>query len=218
MCSRVKKKQLGEIVQLRKELEQAKKEISNLSHKVNTLLRERDRFQNPGISYSITDETTVDWRGKLEMEKKVRLAHIQNPADSQSQYQRPKSLNPQSGETINGNKMTTISNHFQMTCVVPDFPWTPPHAVRDVSQMIWPYENRTEVVGALPSQPMPSIRPSPMFYNFQTSAPLTTGFIAQDQTHFENVVPSPPNPYVHPTQAPVILGRSGVPDCSSKLC
>jgi len=175
MCPKVKKKQSAEIVKLRKEFEQAKEEISNLSHKVNTLLRERYRFKNPGISNSITDETTVDWRGKLEMEKKIRLALNQNPADSHSQYQSPKSVNPQSGEAINGNKMTKISNHFQMTCVIPDFRCTPPHAVRDVSQMIWPYKNQTEVVGTLPTQPVPSIRPSPIFYNFQTSAPHCSG-------------------------------------------
>jgi len=206
MCSRVKEKQSAEIVKLRKEFEQAKEEISNLSRKVNTLLRERYRFKNPGISNSITDEKTVDWRDKLEMEKKIRLAHIQNLADSQSQYQSPKSVNPQSGQTINGrNKMKPIVNGFQMTCVIPDFSRTPPHAVRDVSQMICPYENRTEVVGTLSSKPVPSIRPAPMLYNFHC-APPTTGFIFQDQTYFENVVPSQPNPYVDPTQAPVILG------------
>jgi len=197
MCSREKKKQTAEIVKLRKELEEAKKKISNLSHKVNTLLRERDRFENLGISNSITDETTVDWKSKLEMEKEVRLAHIQNQADSQSQYQTPQSVNPQSGQTTNGNKMTTISNGFQGTCLIPDFP---PYAVRDVSQMIWPYENRTEVVRTLPSQPVPSIRPVPMFYNYQTSAPPSTGFIAQDQAYCANKVP-----YLDPPQVPVIL-------------
>jgi len=207
----VKKKQSPEIVKLRKELEQAKKKISNLSHKVNTLLRERDRFQSPAISNSITDETTVDWRGKLEMEKKVRLARVQSQTDSQ--YPTPQSVNPHSGQSINGsgqsingNKMT-ISNGFPVTCVVPDFPPTPTYAVRDVSQIIWPYENRTDVVGTLPSPPVPPIRPVQMFYNYQTSAPPPTSFIPQDQAYFENVVPSPPNPYVDPTQAPVILAK-----------
>jgi len=214
MYSRVKKKQSAEIVQLRKELEQAKKEISNLSHKVNTLVRRRDRFQNLGISNSITDETTVDWRGKLEMEKKARVAHIQNQADLHSQYQTPQSVNPQSGQTINGNKMTTISNGFQATSIIPDYPPTPPSG--DVSQMIWPYENQTEVVGTPPSQPVLSIRRVPMFYNYQTSAPFKTGFIPQDQACFKNVMLSPPIPYVNPTQA-LVIASCEVPDCSSKL-
>jgi len=202
MCSRVKKKQSPEIVKLRKELEQAKKKISNLSHKVNTLLRERDRFQSPGISNSITDQTTVDWRGKLEMEKKVRLARVQSQTDPP--YQVPHNVNSPSAQSIKGNKMRAISsNGLQVTCVIPDFP--PTYAVRDVSQIIWPYENRADVVGALPSLAVPSIRPVQMFYNYQPSAP--TGFIPQDRPYFENAVQSPRNPYLDPSQAPLILAK-----------
>jgi len=102
MCSKVKQTQSHEKFKLEKKIEQAYKKICNISKKVNTLLRDRERFLSPGFSTSISNETTVDWRVKLEMDEKVGLTLVQSQTDSK--YQIAYSLNSPSGQSMNGYK------------------------------------------------------------------------------------------------------------------
>jgi len=172
MCSRVRQTQSPEMLNSGKnqESEQTQKN-SNMIKNVKTLLRDGELFWSPGLSKSISDETTVDWRVKLEMEEEVRLMRVQSQTDSE--FQTPDSANSPSGQSMDGNKKKNINNAALMTCVIPDFP--PINGVGNVSQHIWPYQNQQ--VGSLHSMIVPSSRPVQMFYNYQPSIP--TGNIHQ---------------------------------------
>jgi len=187
MGPRVQKKRHLEITKLRKELEQAKKKISNLSHQINILLREKDRSWNLDRYSSGSDKTKLDWRGKLEMEKETGLiGHAQNETDLQNQVQRV-NINGGSPET----RATNITSHS--TCVTPGLSSTSP--IKDVSQIILPYHSAM-VAPSVTGSPIPPDETSYMYIP-RTLASL----ISQGQDYFQgqppnvngnNVVPSVP--------------------------
>jgi len=200
------KKRSPKIMKLRKDVHKAKKKISNLSHMINSLLRERAQFKSSGISKSMTDQTTVDWRWKLEMEKNLRLANIKSHTEAHYQF---KSLSPHSCQRINGNGMRTINNRFQLTCVN-DFQTK--YAVTNVPQIVWPYENRLNMVGALPLHAVPSM-PHVEIYNSQHSAPTT--FFPQEPVCTKNRMTSCRNTLLPPSQVPFVRAKypTAIPNC-----
>merc|ERR1719419_71221 len=189
MFSRQRKQQSSEIVKLRKELEYARKKITNLSQQINTLLRERDRFWSPRLSSSVSDKTTVDWRGKLEEEKKTTAGHAQSQTDLENQVQ---SINLNRGRWKKRNITTVTSMDPYASFVISDFPPTCP--VKDVSQIILPYENAMKVAGTVPAVAVSPIRPAQIIYNCQPQTP--TRFIPRGQHCFEGQLPIAPEHYV----------------------
>jgi len=190
MCSRQRKQQSSEIVKLRKELEHARKKISNLSQQINTLLRERDVFWSPSLSSSVSDKTTVDWRGKLEMEKKTITGHAKSQTDLKNQVQ---SINLNRERWKKRNITIATNMDPNASCVISDF--SPTRPVKDVSQIILPYANAIEVPGPVFPVAVSPIRPAQIIYNnYQPQTP--NRFIPREQHCFEGQIPSTPENYV----------------------
>jgi len=185
MYSKVRKQHIPEITKLRKELEHAKKKISNLSQQINTLLREKDRFWDARRCSSGSDKTTVDWRGKLEMEKETGLGHFQSQIDLQNEVLSV-NVNRERGET----RAKNIGP--QITCVIPYSSGCP---IKDVSQIILPYQNAM-VASLVASSPD---RPAEIIYRHvpQTLARL----ISQEQHCYEGLLRKTSEPYVNPTES-----------------
>lgn len=205
------KKRSSKILKLRKEVHEAKKKIISLSNMITTLQKERAQLKSSGISKSMTDQTTVDWKWKLEMEKNVRLTKIKSWRGSNYQF---KSVSPHSCRGINGNEMRTTNNRFQLTCVT-DFQTK--QGVSNVTQVIWPYENRLNVVGAPPLQAVPSMYHVEI-YNSQLSVP--TSFIPQAPVCAENVMTSCRKTLPYPSQDPFLQAKytAAIPNCILYPC
>jgi len=190
MCSRSRKEYSSEIVKLRKELKHAKKKIGNLSQQINSLLRERDGFWSPRHSSSVSDKTTVDWRGKLEMEKKTITGHAQSQTDLENQVQ---SINLNRGRWKKRNITIATNMDPCSSCVISDLPTKCP--VKDVSQIILPYANAIEMPGPVFPVAVSPLRPAQIIYNnYQPQTP--TRFIPREQHCFESQFPATPEHYV----------------------
>jgi len=170
-------------------LEHAKKKISNLSQQINTLLRERDRFWSPGLSSSVSDKTTVDWRGKLEIEKKTIKGHAQSQTDLENQVQ---SISRNRGRWKKRNITTATNMDPFASCIISDFQRT--CRVKDVSQIILPYGNAIEVAGTVLPVAVSSTRPAQIIYNYQPQSP--TRFIPREPHCFEGQLLTTPEHYV----------------------
>jgi len=182
----MKKQHLPEIIKLRRELEHAKKKISNLSQQINTLLLEKHRFWSPRRCSSGSDKTTVDWRGKLEMEKGTGLGHAHSQTGSQNQVQSV-NVNRGRGET----RAKNIAPHT--SCAIPYLSSGCP--MKDVSQIILPYQNAMVAPPVATSQD----RPAEVIYKHipQTLARL----MSHEQHCFEDQFSNTSKHYVNPNHS-----------------
>jgi len=186
MCSKVKKQHLPEINKLRKELEHAKRKISNLSQQINTLLREKDRFWSPRRCSTGSDKTTVDWRGKLKMEKETELEHAQSQTDLQNRVQ---SVNVNMGRA----EMRTKNTGPHTSCAIPYF--SSRCSMKDVSQIILPYQT------AMVAPPVAASQDHPAEIFYKHIPPTLARLISQEQHCFEGQLPNNRKHYVNPIQS-----------------